>query len=272
MLGNIFASARAVGGAIVTVGLVVACAIQVDSAGSAGPVDSASAALTSSAVTTTAPAPVETRSAIKYRWGAVVAGDEFNYTGRPNSTKWSLYNSAGHGGKGLRRPAAWKVDGGAATVTGDPAGTTGGMSSRFSQKYGRWEARMKTNKRDSQYHPNLMLWPNASTGRCSEVDFAESTDDVTRIKFFLHYGCRPDQTRAAKVIDMTQWHNYAVEWTSTGMKGFIDGELFFIDTDTSHLPPSTMHASMQLDWFPKAGMTTQQSSMSVDWIRIYKAS
>jgi len=216
---------------------------------------------------------VNVRAAAKYGWGPIVAGDEFTYTGAPKSSKWNVYNSVGHNGHGYRRPSAWNVNGTAATVTGDSAGTTGGMSARFGhQKYGRWEVRQKTNARDSKYHPALLLWPDVPTpSTCPEVDFAESTKDTTKIKFFLHYGCAPQQTSAFKYIDTTQWHNYAVEWSPTHITGYIDGVQYFKDSNQAHLPKGAMHQALQLDWFPN-GTVTKKSTMSIAWVRVYKLS
>ena len=212
-----------------------------------------------------------TQAANKLGWGSVVAGDEFNYAGTPDRTKWSVYNSAGHAGKGVRSPQAWSVGNGVATVNGDSAGTTGGMSAKFAnQKYGRWETRMKTNRRDSEYHPVLILNPVTSSSTCDEVDYAESTADTTLVKFFLHYACSgTKQTYSAKAVDTTQWHNYAVEWTPAGITGYIDGVKTFTDTIPSHQPSGSVHQTLQLDWFPD-GTRTTPSEMQVDWVRVYK--
>ncbi len=206
------------------------------------------------------------QAAAQHGWGPVVAGDEFGYTGSPSSAKWSMYDSAGHSGNGLRRPSAWHVDGSVVTVTGDTNGTTGGMSAKFDhRKYGRWEVRMRTNVRDSQYHPVAILWPDSSGGSCPEIDYAEATSDTSKVQFFLHYSCS-SQTYAAKTVDMTRWHNFAVEWTPSGITGYLDGAVWFQDTDTSHLPPGPMHQTLQLDWF---GGSAKLSTMSVDWVRVY---
>jgi len=235
------------------------------------PKSTATADFTATVGSTQAAATVPKSAARRFSWGTAVSRDEFNYTGAPNPTLWKVYNSSGHGGHGLRRPSAWSVNGSYATVTGNSKGTTGGMSANYAQKYGRWEVRMRTNKRDSEYHSILMLWPAGTTrwSTCPEVDFAESTKDVTKIKFFLHYGCAPDQTRAVRTIDTTQWHNYAVEWTSTHITGYIDGVQYFKDTNKRHLPPGAMHQTIQEDWFPD-GTTTRTSTMSIDWARVYK--
>ena len=66
-----------------------------------------------------------------------------------------------------------------------------------------------------------------------------------------------------------QWHNYAVEWTSTGVRGYVDGALWFTDTTTSHIPPRSMHQTIQLDWFPSGATSTRPSAMNVAWMRYY---
>jgi hypothetical protein len=203
-------------------------------------------------------------------WGKVRGGDEFNYVGAPAKAKWSVYDSAGHAGEGRRSPAAISVDGKHVKIVGDAHGTTGGMSARFERrKYGRWEVRMRTSARDPEYHPVLILWPDSQDWPCDgEVDFAEGTDDPATIRFFHHYACSDRQTSAAKTLDVTQWHNYAVEWTRGGIVGFIDGKEWFRDTDPAHQPPGPMHQTVQLDWFPD-GTATHRSEMMVDWVRVY---
>lgn len=206
-------------------------------------------------------------------WGAVVAGDEFSKAGAPDSTKWSVFKGTGHAGKGVRSPQAWSVANGVATVSGNSAGTTGGMSAKFAQqKYGKWETRMRTSARDPKYHPVLILWPNNNTSpNCAEIDYAEGSSNTSQIKFFLHYACGGSnfQTTAAKTVDTTQWHNYAVEWTPAGITGYIDGVKTFSDTNPAHLPSVGMHQTLQLDWFPD-GSATKPSQMQVDWVRVYK--
>lgn len=209
-------------------------------------------------------------AAKRHGWGAPVAGDEFGYTGAPNPRKWSVYDSRGHAGNGLRVPRAWHVDGRVARVTGDADGTTGGMSARFGRrKYGRWEARMRTNARDPEYHPVLILWPDSGNWPCDgEIDYAEGTDDVGRMSFFHHYSCDNRQTQASRRLDATRWHHYAVEWTSDAIVGYLDGVEWFRDEVASHQPPGSMHQTVQLDWFPD-GTRTRVSWMEVDWVRVY---
>ncbi|MGY3320858.1 glycoside hydrolase family 16 protein [Arthrobacter sp. TE12232] len=282
---------KPVGGSATTAadpGIVAAPAVPATPA--AAPVDpgaggaAPAAAATGSTSVTPAAAPVSAQAAVAATgdgsqaattrgWGAVVAGDEFSNTGAPDSTKWSVFNGTGHAGKGLRSPQAWSVANGVATVSGNSAGTTGGMSAKFAQqKYGKWETRMRTNARDPKYHPVLILWPNNNTSpNCAEIDYAEGSTNTAQIKFFLHYACSGSnfQTTAATTIDTTQWHNYAVEWTPGGITGYIDGVKTFSDTNPAHLPSVGMHQTLQLDWFPD-GSATKPSQMQVDWVRVYK--
>ncbi len=214
-----------------------------------------------------------TQAAIVNGWGPVVAGDEFSNTGPPDPAKWNVFDGVGHAGKGIRSPKAWAVAGGVATVSGDSAGTTGGISARFAQQqYGRWEARMRTSVRDPKYHPVLILWPNNNISpNCAEVDYAEGTSNATLIKFFLHHACSGPgfQTGATGTVDNTQWHNYAVQWTPAGITGYVDGVPWFTDSDPAHQPTVGMHQTVQLDWFPD-GTPTAPTQMQVDWIRVYK--
>ena len=243
------------------------------------------AAVTSAQAPAAAPAPAAAQpasqalattgdgaqAAAAFGWGPVLTGDEFSYTGAPDRTKWSVYNSAGHAGKGVRSPQAWSVANGVATVSGDAAGTTGGMSAKFAeQRFGRWETRMKTNARDPKYHPVLIL-NNNSAPNCAEIDYAEGSSVTSVMRFFLHYACggADFQTTAATPVDGTQWHNYAVEWTPAGISGYVDGVKTFTDTNPAHQPSTVMKQTLQLDWFPD-GSATKPSQMQVDWVRVYQ--
>ena len=226
------------------------------------------------------PPPTDgTTAAATLGWGPVVRGDEFNYTGAPDPAKWTTYGDyAGHNGAGMRLQSQSTVNGSAYVVTGDTNGNTGGVTAKFDigTKYNRVETRMRTNVRDPEYHPVLLLWADEVDGgqvitEVPEIDYAEGTVDTSKIRFFLHWYNSSTTTNAEKVLDTTQWHNYAVEWTSSAVVGYVDGVEWFRDTDPAHIPNVPMHSTMQLDWFPNdtpdANPTT--SRMEVDWTRQY---
>jgi Glycosyl hydrolases family 16 len=196
-----------------------------------------------------------------------VGGDEFNGS---MSSKWTLYEGEGHGGNGTRSEKAVTVENGSLVIRGDSDGNTGGMAWGDSQRFGKWEMRAKFPAGDSQYHPVLILWPSdMDWPEGGEIDFAETNSASKDVSFFLHYSSSNQQKYAKKNIDITQWHNYAVEWVDGRVTGYIDGEKWFESTDGKTLPPGKMHPTIQLDYFPDGG-SPKPTEMYVDYMRIYK--
>jgi hypothetical protein len=234
---------------------------------SAGPSASAAprAVAPSSAAPKAVPVVEEGVQAARRQGWKLVDRDEF--TGALGS-KWGEYDGEGHDGEGRRTPDAISVRGGVAVIRGDAEGTTGGMAWRDARETGRWEMRAKFPKGDAQYHPVLMLWPQDGGSDDGEVDFAETTSASDSVSFFLHHGSG-DQELAKKKIDITQWHNYAVEVTSDRVTGYVDGQKWFESTDRDTLPRGPVHPAIQLDWFPK-GDSPEPSELLIDWMRIYQ--
>ncbi|GAA1295945.1 hypothetical protein GCM10009610_00390 [Pseudonocardia xinjiangensis] len=196
-----------------------------------------------------------------------VGGDEFN---GGMSSKWGVYEGAGNGGNGTRSEKQVSVENGSLVIRGDSKGNSGGMAWSDGQRFGKWEMRAKFPAGDSQYHPVLILWPSDHEWpEGGEIDFAETTSASDDVSFFLHYSASNQQKSATKKLDITQWHNYAVEWVDGRITGYIDGEKWFESTDSKTMPPGKMHATIQLDYFPDGG-TPKQSEMLVDYMRIYK--
>jgi len=187
-----------------------------------------------------------------------------------NTDGWDLYDGPGHNGAGRRSPSAAVAQNGVLTITGSSNGTTEGMAWGKGQRYGRWEARIKSPEGDGTYHPVMLLWPDAENWPVGgEVDFMEISDaSRNNTDFFLHYGRDNNQVHGNVKIDATEWHNWAVEWTPKGITGYVDGKQWFHTDDTSILPPGPMHMTLQLDWFPEGG-NVKKSLMYVDWARQY---
>lgn len=230
------------------------------------PTTSRRAAATSAAAKPATPVKNDGTQAATAQGWKLVARDEFD--GTAISDRWGQYDGAGHAGEGRRTPDANSVRNGVLTIKGDAEGNTGGMSYRDDRETGRWEMRAKFPKGDSQYHPVLLLWPDEGGSDDGEVDFAETTSASDSVSFFLHHGSG-DQESAKKQIDLTQWHNYAVEVTSEGVSGYVDGQKWFESTDPDTLPRGPVHPVIQLDWFPK-GDSPEPSELQVDWMRIYQ--
>jgi beta-glucanase (GH16 family) len=203
------------------------------------------------------------QAAVKQGW-TKVGGDEFDGSGLNGN--WGPYDGAGHAGNGRRTPDAIKVGGGVVTITGDSGGNSGGMAWGDNQTYGKWEMRARFPKGDGNYHPVLLLWPE--DGWPPEIDFAETSSDSGEVGFFLHYSSSNQQESANRQIDITQWHNYAVEWTSGGVTGYIDGVQWFQNQSGASVPQQPMHPVIQLDNF--GGTSMQTTQMMVDYMRIYR--
>ena len=234
------------------------------------PATSRRAAATPAAKPTTAakPAPAAndgTQAATAKGWKLV---DRDEFTGTAISDRWGQYDGPGNNDKGRRTPDANSLRNGLLTIRGDAEGNTGGMSYRDDRETGRWEMRARFPKGDAAYHPVLLLWPQDGGSDDGEVDFAETTSASDSVSFFLHHGSG-DQEFAKKQIDLTQWHNYAVEVTSDGVFGYIDGQKWFESTDPDTLPRGPVHPVIQLDWFPK-GDSPEPAELQVDWMRSYQ--
>jgi hypothetical protein len=185
--------------------------------------------------------------------------------------QWSIYDGPGHAGKGRRTPDAVSLQDGIMTITGDEDGNTSGMAWNPGQKYGRWEARVKSPASADAYHSLLLLWPDAENFPVGgEIDFMEIGDpDRQSTDIFLHYGEDNSQVHGSLDIDATEWHNWAVEWTPERVTAYVDGEQWWETTDTGILPPGPMHLCIQLDYFPGDGSAGGGGLEHVDWVRQY---
>lgn len=216
-----------------------------------------------------------TEAAKLLNWGSVIDGDEFNYTGAPVSTKWSMYDGPGHDGNGTRDPEAFNVANGILTCTGTANGSTGGMAFKRDERYCRIEWRIRTssvNPRGSgrRYHPVLIMWPTSDQWpQGGEFDFAEYDCDSGLYEAFLHIPGNDGsaQEYVKRQFDISQWHNVAFEWSSSGIKGWLNGQQVFSFPGFKQ-PPGPMHPTFQMDnFFGSSGM--EPARFEAMWCRIY---
>jgi glycosyl hydrolase family 16 len=227
-----------------------------------------------------------------FGWGTPVpeASDEFNYgsdaePAPPDEAIWNLPGEgpdgcfAGHAGNGQRCGTHTKVHGGFLRLTSDAEGNTGWLAAKHAAQYGRWEvrARSEATGEGEPYHPVLILWPDSDQWpQGGEYDFLENTapgEDCAGS--FIHYPHEegPVQQEYAEQcgVDLTQWHNFAVEWTPDHIAGFIDGEEWFRwsggegEGRQCIQCAELMHQTIQLDNFD----STQPAVFEVDWTRHY---
>jgi len=216
-----------------------------------------------------APATADTSAATKLGWGTPNRVENFD---APLGSSWGVYDGAGHNGNGRRTPAAVSIKDGIMTLTGDSQGDTAGMAWQPGQRYGRWEGRVRAPAGDPSYHAVMLLWPDAENWPVGgEVDFMENSDPGRQTtEMFLHYGKDNQQVQGSVDIDATRWHDWAVEWTPTGVTAYVDGKKWWSTDQVDILPPGPMHLCIQLDNF--GGGSLKETTMEVDWVKQYSLS
>lgn len=249
--------------------LLVAAAALAGCATSRQPAPAPPVATTTAApATTTAaadPGPRCTQTAAaRYGWGAPTRESDFDHGLPPD---WHPYGpEPGHERRGERTPAAITVADGAVTIDGTATGTTGAMSWHPGQKYGRWEACVKSDAGRGGLNAVILLWPVAEDWPVGgEIDWMEIMDPTRQVTgFHLHYGADNQQSAADVTHDATQWTAWALEWTPQKITGYVNGAPWYTSTNTAAFPPRPMVMTMQLDYFPPAG---GPSAMHMDWAR-----
>jgi hypothetical protein len=211
-------------------------------------------------------------------WGAVIDGDEFAYSGPPNS-RWDMYDGPGHDGNGVRTPSAYNVANGILTCTGDAKGNTGGMAfNGRSSKYWRLEWRVRAYSINPQgsghrYHAVLILWPDSDQWpQGGEDDFYENDAEAGTFTAYIHIpGNDPGGQYAfedLRPLDLQNWHNIAFERSRSGVTCWIDGQQAFQITDPKIQVPGPLHVTTQFDnFFGSSGM--EPGRMEHMWLRIY---
>lgn len=230
-------------------------------------------------------------AAAKLGWGTPdPISDEFNYTGKPDPAKWSYPGDygvgwEGHVGNGRRMPECCEVKNGILVMTGKSNGHTGWLRQKKKVKYGRWEIRSRSRNTGSNgalYHPLHLIWPSPDVWpENGELDFVEYTNpDAQKAGAWLHYphkkGIAIQQAGPfEKNCDMTQWHNFAFEWTNTGVRAWIDGQFWYEVKDgggplgRKNIQDMPMGAlTIQLDNFSKNG-PWRPAVFEVEWVRFY---
>jgi len=212
-------------------------------------------------------------------WKQVLADD---FTGQLTEN-WGLYNGQPDGD-----PGAWFLPGhvaakqGELVITGQREQTpngriyaTGGMMSKVSQVYGRYEVRFRMDVgRGIQF--NLLLWPTDDSWP-PEINFAEDNGkERTGFATTMHYG-PPHQTVSRHLkIDTSKWHTAGLEWSPGKLTYLMDGKPW-ATVNSTHVPTTPMSLAIQTQaWHcgtkwagcPNSS-TPAQVNLHVDWVVEY---
>ncbi|WP_407564614.1 chondroitinase-B domain-containing protein [Streptomyces sp. 184] len=233
-----------------------------------------------------------TQAADRNGWGEPLPiSDEFDYTGPVDPAKWDVPSGSvggtaqcweGHAGNGRRCGKNSTVADGIMTMRGEANGDTGWIRQNVDTRYARWEIRSRSRNTGSSgglYHPLHLIWPTAGDRlKNGEYDWVEySNPDEQCLSAFLHYPDSPsDEKENPELcpVDMTQWHNFAFEWTPEALVGYVDGEEWFRFSDGANDDRGDIQTMplgnlvIQLDNFTgDSGL--RPAVFEVDWVRTY---
>ncbi|MFF5106628.1 chondroitinase-B domain-containing protein [Streptomyces sp. NPDC000134] len=233
-----------------------------------------------------------TEAAERYGWGTPLpVSDEFDYTGAVDPSKWAVPTGEvggtegcweGHAGNGRRCAKNSTVADGLLTMRGEANGDTGWLRQQRDAQYGRWEIRSRARNTGSDgglYHVLHLIWPSAGNRlENGEYDWVETSDPAAQcLTAFLHYPKSPSDEKEHNdlcPVDMTQWHNFAFEWSPDALVGYVDGVEWFRESggaDAGRGDIQTMpsgHLNIQLDNFT-GGSGLRPAVLEVDWVRTY---
>jgi beta-glucanase (GH16 family) len=217
----------------------------------------------------------DSEAAVRNGW-TLIAHDEFDGDAL-DEDRWSPYSGRTTDDVGRHDPDNLSVSDGTLKLA-SRGNTSAGLSWDEGQKYGRWEARVRSQKGNG-YGPVLLLWPDAEDWpEGGEIDVMEiPKGDRAKASFTVHWGENDQQDGKSVEGDFTQWHNFAVEWTPDHITGYLDGQQFYRTDDPDANPPRSMHLAMQQDigpygkdWIPAPDASTPDTcTFEVDWVRVY---
>jgi beta-glucanase (GH16 family) len=226
----------------------------------------------------------------------LVWNDEFNYTGAPNPTKWTP--AVGPKETECNMAENVSVDGNNLVLqvlnngssVGCPLPYTGGRNQtagidssgtkliiKFSQQYGRMEARMKMPP--AGFGAAFWMESTDILTTYGEIDVAEyKGGDTHTIAGGVNWRTNGTGTQSFVAKDYTasadlsaDFHVYALEWTANDLKFFIDGQLFE-EITPNDLPPGQWVYNKPYYLILSAGYKTGSGNASaqVDWVRVWQ--
>lgn len=158
---------------------------------------------------------------------------------------------------------------------------------RFSQQYGRFEARIKNTA--SAYpglHETFWMWPDdrvPSTEKwpnAGEIDVAETYSSAPDVVIpFLHYsadsgGMQPGVNTNACAAERGVWNTYTLEWSASRLEVFVNGRSCLVNTsgDPAFRKPYIIDLTQGIG--PESNMpvdgTPIPATMQVDYVRAWQ--
>lgn len=236
---------------------------------------------------------VKAQSSNNYR---LVWNDEFNYTGKPDSTKWGYNLGAGGWGNeeheyytnrienavvknGRLQIIAKKENYERSEYTSARLLT----KNKFTFTYGKVVTRAKLPFGKGTWPAIWMLGANddsAGWPECGEIDIMEHAGNrLDTIYGTLHYPEHSGANGNGAIIKVknvtTAFHIYSMEWDSTAVKIFVDGRLYHTVANSKNIPFNhefflIMNVAMGGGFAGPIDPAFQHAAMEVDYIRVYQ--
>ena len=223
----------------------------------------------------------------------LVFSDEFATDGAPDPSKWSYDLGAGGWGNGelqtyTNNPANAAVQGGNLVITAVRNGnsyTSARLKSenKYEFRYGKVEFRAKLPAGAGTWPALWMLGQNYATNTwpaCGEIDIMEHKGfEPNIIHGTVHYTGRSGGNGVTSRITATNvsstYHIYKVIWSPQSIRFYVDNVLFHTILNTNSLPFNSdffliMNVAMGGTFGGPVDPAFTQSSMSVDYVRVYQ--
>ncbi|MDJ1504243.1 glycoside hydrolase family 16 protein [Xanthocytophaga agilis] len=233
-----------------------------------------------------------------------VWADEFDYTGKPDASKWGYdLGGSGWGNNELQnytdKETNARVADGKLTITArkETLENREYTSTRLVSRgkgdflYGRFEAKAKLPSGKGTWPAIWMLptdWAYGDWPKSGEIDIMEHVGyDPDRVHISVHTQAYNHsigtQRTSSRIIDnaRTEFHLYRVDWTPYAVRGYIDNQLIFEFVNEgkgSSVWPfdKKFHWLLNLavggNWGGAQGVDPDvfPASMEVDYVRVYK--
>nr|WP_314897533.1 family 16 glycosylhydrolase [uncultured Flavobacterium sp.] len=226
---------------------------------------------------------------------SLVWSDEFNVDGAPDSAKWGCDLGAGGWGNNesqyyTNRPENIIVQNGFLKINTIKESFSGSnytsarilTKDKFSFKYGRVEIRAKLSSGGGTWPALWMLGSNMSSAgwpACGEIDIMEHIgNSLNKVHGSLHSpgrsGNTPDTSTVMVPDATTEFHIYAVDWSATSIKFYVDDQLFYTFTNTASFPFNQdffliINCAMGGNFGGTINPGFTSSTFEIDYVRVY---
>jgi beta-glucanase (GH16 family) len=227
----------------------------------------------------------------------LVWSDEFNYIGLPDSSKWG-YQTGGNGWGNNelqyyteKDSATAKVENGYLKITvrkqqkENRAFTSARLLTKnlADFKYGRIEARAKIPASVGTWPAIWMLGSNIDQAHwpaCGEIDIMEHRGkELNKIFGTLHYPGHSGGNANGKTMVIstatTAFHNYAVDWSESEIKFYVDNNLYHIVANSDSIPFNQhffilLNIAIGGNFGGEVDPLFSSDAMEIDYIRVFQ--